>query len=82
MNNRDGEHGLVVGGPLDDTIIKGEELHEYIEAKGFMKGKFMRWHEYQWHERGDGTGLFVYCGSREHLNTKPTPRRKPKGRKP
>ena len=64
----DGTHGLVVGGPFENEIVTDPEFLK----NGFMRGsnKDFRWHEYTVHERGDGTKLFLYAGSRESINGK------------
>jgi len=64
MRHPDGTHGLVIGGPFDDTV----ELDPALLKDGFVRGKDMRWHEYTVKDRGDGTKFFLYSGSRETLN--------------
>lgn len=61
---KDGTHGLIIGGPFDDEI----ELDLELLVKGFVRGYHNRWHHYAVHERGDRTKFFLYCGSSETLN--------------
>lgn len=68
MRNPDGTHGLVLGGPFDDTVVLDKDLLK----DGFVQGHDMKWHEYSVQTRPDGTKFFLYSGSRETLNRRPT----------
>ena len=61
---KDGDHGLIIGGPFDSTL----ELDPALLDKGFVRAHNMRWHEYHMYSRGDGTKFFLYAGSKERLN--------------
>ena len=63
-SEKDGTHGLIIGGPFDDQI---ELITECLDS-GFVRGHNMRWHEYSVHARPDGTKFFLYSGSRDRLN--------------
>lgn len=61
---KDGTHGLIIGGPFDGRI----EFDPELLKKGFMRGHNMQWHEYTVYNRPDGTKFFLYGGCRGRLN--------------
>lgn len=63
-HQKDGTHGLIIGGPFENEV----ELDPELLKHGFVRGHKMRWHEYSIHDRGDGTKFFLYSGSRTTLN--------------
>ena len=63
-SEKDGTHGLIIGGPFDGNI----ELASDLLKSGFVKAHEMCWHEYKVHTRPDGTKFFLYSGSRNRLN--------------